>query len=76
MNGERALSNEPSDSTPWPWPWSAAAVQPTLVVCPIPTAGPGAFPGAAEDMYLLAYERALAAERPSRYELARATIWN
>lgn len=54
------------DATPWPWPISAA--EPGLVACPM--AAPGGW-SAAQEMYRLAYERAMASARPSRYELAR-----
>src|SRR5205807_7238717 len=68
MAGGRAFSAGRTDSTPWPW--SRPAVEPGLVVCPIPVVMPGMFPAEARELYRLAYERALAASRPSRYELA------
>jgi hypothetical protein len=67
MNGERVKGAGPMDSTPWPW--ALPAVRPVLVVCPIPFAAQNAFLVAGE-IYRLAHERALAAIRPSRYELA------
>jgi hypothetical protein len=51
-------------------------VAPGLVVCPIPVAAPGVSPAAVQEIYRLAYERALAAARPSRYELALAVSRN
>lgn len=78
MNRERVSSGVATDSTPWPWP--APAAGPRLVVCPLGVAGAwGAGPGltaAAGEIYRLAYERALAAARPSRHALARAVFSN
>jgi hypothetical protein len=69
MNGGRFFNDGRAESTPWPWPVEVAA--PSLIVCPIPSAAtPGTSPAAAQEIYRLAYERALAAARPGRYELA------
>lgn len=54
------------DATPWPWPIPAAA--PGLVACPL--AAQGGLP-AVQEMYRLAYERAIVLARPSRYAVAR-----
>ena len=60
------LKAVPLDATPWPWPIPAAA--PVLVACPVASAGGWS---AAQEMYRLAYERAVASARPSRYAMAR-----
>jgi len=70
MNGERFFTDGLTDSTAQPWPWPTSDVVPGLVVCPIPVVAPGVFPGAAGEIYRVAYERALAAQRPSLYELS------
>jgi hypothetical protein len=54
-----------------PWPWTATVTVPGLVACPMPVAmGMFAAPAVVQELYRLAYERARAAARPSRYELA------
>ena len=70
MSGGRLPVAGSSDATPWPWPWPTPADAPGLVACPIPGAMPGVFAGAVQVLYRLAYERALADARPSRYTLA------
>lgn len=68
MQGGRLFRAEPLDSTPWPWTaWTPA---PALVCCPVPVAAMGVSPTAVADLYRRAYEAALSAARPSRYELA------
>jgi hypothetical protein len=56
----------PLDAMPWPWPIPVA--EPGLVACPVAPSGGWS---AAQEMYLLAYERAVASARPSRYAMAR-----
>ena len=68
MLGGRIQKADLLDATPWPWPISAA--EPGLVACPIPASAPGGL-WAAQEMYRLAYERAMASARPTRYALAR-----
>ncbi|MDR3638560.1 MAG: hypothetical protein P4L84_32445 [Isosphaeraceae bacterium] len=68
MNGGRVFGVALSDSIPWPWP--AQAAEPVLAVCPIPIAALSMSPEAARELYRRAYEQALSAARPSRYELA------
>lgn len=55
-----------------PWPWSAETTAPALVACPF--AGVNA--AAAAELYRIAYERARAAARPSRYGLALGALPN
>ena len=68
MNGGRPVSVVQTDSLPWPWP--VPAWGPGLVACSMPTAMTCVGPAAMQEIYRLAYERAAAAARPSRYELA------
>ena len=70
MNNERFSTDGLIDAAPWPEPWSTAGAQPGLVVCPIPVAVPSVETRAVEELYRLAYERTLAALRPTRYEMA------
>jgi len=70
MNGARFFTDGLTDSTSQPWPSPTPTVVPGLVVCPIPVLALGVFPGAAGEIYRFAYERALAAQRPSLYELS------
>jgi hypothetical protein len=56
-----------TDATPWPWP--APAPGPDLVACPL-SVSPGVLAAVSPEIYRLAYERALAAARPGRYEFA------
>jgi len=70
MNGARFFYDGLTDSPPEPSPWPTPGVVAGLVVCPIPVVALGVFPGAAGEIYRFAYERALAAQRPSPYELS------
>jgi hypothetical protein len=73
MRGRRVFLVEQTDSTPWPWP-APTPSKPDMVVCPVMML-PGFLP-APQEIYRLAYERALAASQPSRYELAMAVSPN
>jgi hypothetical protein len=75
MNAGRLVRSGLDHATPWPGTTTVTA--PSLVACPMVLA-PGliAAPAAVQELYRLAYERARAAARPSRYELARLTLWN
>jgi hypothetical protein len=54
-----------------PWPWSSETSAPALLACPmLGMAGVGVTAAAAQELYRIAYERARAAARPSRYGLA------
>lgn len=68
MNDRRHSLMFPSDSVPWPW--STLASAPVLAVCPVPVSVASVSLVAAQEFYRRAYERALAAARPSRYALA------
>jgi hypothetical protein len=70
VNNERFTTDGWIAAGQWPEPSSTPGVQPGLVVCPIPVAMPGIETRAVEELYRLAYERALAALRPTRYEMA------
>ncbi len=67
MNGGRIFNAQQTDLTPSPRPVSVQG--PALVVCPAPALSMmGAFPAGFQEIYRLAYEKALAAARPSFYE--------
>ena len=69
MNAGRLIRPGLDHATPWPW--STPTPAPGLVACPLMAAG-GMYsePAVLQEIYRLAYERAQAAARPSRYELA------
>jgi hypothetical protein len=54
-----------------PWPWSTETTAPALVACPfLGMAGRGMTAAGVQELYRIAYERARAAARPTRYSLA------
>jgi hypothetical protein len=68
MNGGRIFNTPRTDSTPLPWPISATG--PALAVCPVSTVAMTCLsPASVQEIYRLAYEQALAAVRPSVYEM-------
>lgn len=68
MQRGRLYRTEPIDSTPWPGTaWTPA---PALVCCPVPMSMMAASTEAIAELYRRAYEAAVLAARPSRYELA------
>jgi hypothetical protein len=76
MNGGRMTGGVQADWLPWPWPVVTTGPGPELVACPMPGATAGGLPAAAQAIYRLAYERALAAAKPSRYALAASVSTN
>jgi hypothetical protein len=47
-----------------------------FMVCPIPFQGVGSTHGTAQDIYRLAFERAVEATKPSRFELLHSVCLN
>jgi hypothetical protein len=70
MNSGRLARAGLDPATPWPWLTASSAAAPGLVACPVALVGFYAAPGVVQELYRVAYERARAAARPSRYELA------
>ncbi len=71
MQRGRLFGSAQSDATPWPWP--IRRMEPAMAVCPV---GTPMTPEAMQEIYRVAYERALAAARPTVYELASAASAN
>ena len=74
MQGERIFRSNGEDSTPWPG--SATAAEPVLAACPIALSAFGVCPAEVQQFYKLAYEAALRAARPSRYEWVSTACLN
>lgn len=74
MQVERIFGSDGEGSTPWPG--SSTAAEPVLAACPIALSAFWVCPEEVQQFYRLAYEAALRAARPTRYERVSTVCLN